>query len=83
MRLAEAFDHHFASHLVGKIKPDEEVFHHGTGRLNCPPDEILFLDDTQLTIEAAERVGMKATQVKGVAAAERALLEAGCWRLEN
>jgi FMN phosphatase YigB (HAD superfamily) len=83
MRLAEAFDHHFASHLMGKIKPDEEVFHHVTRSLNCAPGEILFLDDNQLNIAAAKRVGMKATRVKGVAAAERALAEAGVLEIEN
>ena len=30
LQLANAFDHHFASHLTGKIKPDEEAFHHVT-----------------------------------------------------
>jgi len=77
MQLAEAFDHHFASHLMGRIKPDEEVFHHVTRSLHCAPGEILFLDDNHLNVEAAKRVGMKAAQVQGVAAAERALVEAG------
>jgi putative hydrolase of the HAD superfamily len=76
-RLAEAFDHHFASHLMGKIKPDEEAFHHVLGTLHCAPDEVLFLDDNQLNVEAAQRVGIRATLVKGVGAAERALAEAG------
>jgi putative hydrolase of the HAD superfamily len=77
MRRAEAFDHHFASHLMGKIKPDEEVFHHVTRTLHCAPGEILFLDDNQLNVEAAKRVGLRAVQVVGVGAAERALAEAG------
>jgi putative hydrolase of the HAD superfamily len=77
MRLAEAFDHHFASHLIGKIKPDEDVFHHVTDALDCAAAEILFLDDNQLNTEAAIRVGMKAVQVRGVAEAERVLVNAG------
>ncbi len=76
-RLAAAFDHHFASHLMGKIKPDEESFQHVTGTLNCHPDEVVFLDDNRLNVEAAKKVGMKAVQVKGVTAAERVLLELG------
>src|ERR1700686_680843 len=56
--LAEAFDHHFASHLMGQIKPDEEVFHPVTRSLHCAPGEILFLDDNQLNVKAAKRVGM-------------------------
>jgi putative hydrolase of the HAD superfamily len=77
LRLAEAFDQHFASHLIGKIKPDEEAFHHVTHSLRCAAEEILFLDDNELNVEAAARAGMKAVQVQGVAAAERALREAG------
>jgi glucose-1-phosphatase len=76
-RLREAFDHHFASHLTGKIKPDEEAFHHVIRSLHCAPKEVLFLDDNRLNVEAAQRVGIRAAVVKGVAAAERALEEAG------
>lgn len=77
LQLAEAFDQHFASHLIGKIKPDEEAFRHVTHSLHCAAEEILFLDDNALNVEAAARVGMKAVQVQGVASAERALRDAG------
>ena len=77
MGLAAVFDHHFASHLTGKIKPDEDAFHHVTARLACRAEEILFLDDSELNVRAASRVGMNAVQVKGTIAAERALLEYG------
>ena len=46
-------------------------------RLKCAADEVLFLDDNQLNVEAAKRVGMKAVQVKGVTAAEQVLVEVG------
>jgi glucose-1-phosphatase len=75
MKLESAFDHHFASHLTGKIKPDEEAFQHVTKALGCSADEVLFLDDNQLNIDAAQKCGMHAVRVKGVPAAERALLE--------
>ncbi|HEY6251535.1 MAG TPA: HAD family phosphatase [Candidatus Angelobacter sp.] len=77
MQLGGAFDHHFASHLMGKIKPDEEAFHHVTEVLDCRAEEILFVDDSQLNVEAAKRIGIKAVQAKGVAQAERILLEHG------
>lgn len=76
-RFIEVFDHHFASHLIGKIKPDEDAFQHVTGALGCGAAEVLFLDDNQLNTEAAERVGMRAVRVKGVEEAERALVEFG------
>ncbi len=77
MKLAEAFDYHFASHLTGKIKPDEEAFLHVVECLNCTPSEVLFIDDSHLNVEAATRVGMRAARVKGVGEAERALVQAG------
>ncbi len=77
LKLADAFDQHFASHLIGKIKPDEEAFRHVTHSLQCAAEEILFLDDNKLNVEAAAGVGMTAVQVQGVVAAERVLRKAG------
>ena len=77
MMLANAFDHHFASHLIGRIKPDEDAFQHVMDTLNCEASAILFLDDNRLNVEAARNLGIRAVQVKGVEGAERALIEAG------
>jgi putative hydrolase of the HAD superfamily len=77
MQLAGVFDHYFASHLIGKIKPDEEVFHHVTQELGCKAGEILFLDDSPLNVAAAKRVGINAVQTRGIAEAERILLDNG------
>ena len=75
--LLSAFDHHFASHLTGKIKPDPEAFEHVLTTLNCQPAETVFVDDSGLNVEAAQRVGIRAFQVNGPAEAERALCDAG------
>jgi FMN phosphatase YigB (HAD superfamily) len=77
MKLEKAFDHHFASHLTGKIKPDEDAFLHVADSLQCEADEVLFLDDNQLNVDAAKKCRMNAVRVKGVAGAERALLDFG------
>lgn len=74
--LAGAFDHHFASHLIGKIKPDEEAFQHVLATLGCKGPETLFLDDSQLNVAAAKRVGLTAYHVQGPVEAEQALREA-------
>jgi len=74
--LVGAFDHHFASHLTGKIKPDEEAFQHVLATLECEGSETLFLDDSQLNVTAAKKVGIIAYQVEGLEEAERALREA-------
>ena len=77
MKLESAFDHHFASHLTGKIKPDEEAFLQVIDALECQADEVLFLDDNRLNVDAAAEVGMHACLVKGVPDAERALVNFG------
>jgi len=77
LKLDGAFDHYFASHLIGKIKPDDEAFHHVTEELDCRAEEVLFLDDSRLNVEAAKRVGMRAVQARGVAEAEQILLANG------
>lgn len=74
--LMGAFDHHFVSHLTGKIKPDEEAFQHVLATLGCEGPALLFLDDSHLNVAAAKRVGMTAFQVQGPAEAEQALRDA-------
>lgn len=66
MGLGEAFDLHFPSHLTGKIKPDAEAYAQVIDQLNCRPADILYLDDNKLNTDAAERLGIRAVQVKGV-----------------
>ncbi len=75
--LVSAFDHHFVSHLTGKIKPDAYAFEHVLATLDCRPAETVFVDDSRLNVESAKRVGIRAFQVSGPAEAERALREAG------
>jgi putative hydrolase of the HAD superfamily len=79
--LIGAFHHHFASHLTGKIKPDEEAFQQVLVTLGCEGPETLFLDDSQLNVVAAKRAGMTAFQVQGPEEAEHALREAGVLRV--
>jgi len=76
-QFADAFLHHFASHLIGKIKPDEDAFRHVVDVLRCDPEEVLFLDDNELNVLAAKAVGMNAVRVNGVAEASRVLIALG------
>ena len=75
--LIGAFDNHFASHLTGKIKPDEEAFQHVLATLGFKGPEVLFLDDSQLNVATAKKVGMTAFLVQGPVEAEHALCETG------
>ena len=75
--LRGVFDAHFASHLTGKIKPDPDAFQHAIEALGCRADQVLFLDDNRINVEAAVAFGMQARVVRGVLEAERALIEVG------
>ncbi len=77
MQLGPAFDHHFSSHLIGKIKPDAEAFHHVLESLGCESREVLFLDDNLLNVDAARALGMHAALVRGATEARLALEQAG------
>jgi putative hydrolase of the HAD superfamily len=69
------FETHFASHLVGLVKPDAAIFERVVEELQCSAAEILFLDDNQINVEGARAVGFAAHRVVGVDQA-RAVLAA-------
>ena len=73
MGLDGVFEHMFASHLIGKLKPDPEVFEHVMETLDCEPSAVLFLDDNRLNVEAARAAGMQAVEVAGLQQAEQTL----------
>jgi glucose-1-phosphatase len=77
MRLATLFDRHFVSHLTGHIKPDAAAFEHVLEELGCAAAQVLFLDDNQVNIAAATRVGLRAIRVRGPQEAQQALRRAG------
>ncbi len=62
----ELFDKHYASHHMGMLKPDDDAFQYVINDLDCPPREILFLDDNQMNVDAAVKNGMTAYCVAGV-----------------
>lgn len=65
MKLGPAFDYHFASHLMGKVKPDVEAFNYVVTELAVSPSSVLFFDDNQMNVDAAQQVGMNAAHVNG------------------
>jgi putative hydrolase of the HAD superfamily len=67
MGLARYFEASFASHLIGMLKPDIEIFHHVVDQLGVAPARILFLDDNQLNVASARSAGMAAHRVAGLA----------------
>jgi putative hydrolase of the HAD superfamily len=81
--LGAGFDHCFASHLMGKIKPDRDAFEHAVAALDCEPSRILFLDDNLPNIETARALGLHALRVRGLEEARRALEDCGILRNES
>jgi HAD superfamily hydrolase (TIGR01509 family) len=77
MDFKSSFEHCFSSHLTGKIKPDAECFEHVIESFGCQAEEVLFLDDNMLNVQAARTVGMRAEQARGVEGARLALQRAG------
>ena len=65
MNLKDAFHYHFASHIMGKVKPDEEAFQEIISTLGVPESRILFFDDNQMNVDAAKSVGLHAIRVNG------------------
>lgn len=69
------FDTAYSSHLLGKIKPDPDVFIAVMADMNAVPDQIYFFDDSLSNIRAAQDVGLRAFHVEGIGDVERALME--------
>lgn len=66
MGLKNAFHHHFASHLMGKVKPDPDAFQEIINAFEVPESQILFFDDNQLNVDAAKSMGLQAERVNGI-----------------
>ena len=54
------FTHHTFSHRLGIAKPDAAIYQHATEGLDVPATEILFIDDREENIAAAQAAGMQA-----------------------
>ena len=54
------FAHHTFSHRLGIAKPDPAIYQHAAEGLAVPATEILFIDDREENIAAAQSAGMQA-----------------------
>ena len=73
MDFIHLFDYTFPSHLTGYLKPDSDAYVYAAKEMGIRPDEALFLDDNRINIEGAQKAGMNAVEVHGVAEAETRL----------
>ncbi|OGL30771.1 hypothetical protein A3F37_04095 [Candidatus Saccharibacteria bacterium RIFCSPHIGHO2_12_FULL_41_12] len=53
------FDATAISYELGVVKPNTEIFVACAKRLGVKPEDCLFIDDSMVNIEAAEKLGMK------------------------
>lgn len=55
----DLFEKIYYSHLVGKRKPDAEIFEQVLNENNLDPAETLFIDDSPQHLETAQKLGMQ------------------------
>jgi HAD superfamily hydrolase (TIGR01509 family) len=58
--LASEFDAIVNSSVVGKVKPEEQIYRAALESVGVRPEEALFVDDTKANAEAARRMGLRA-----------------------
>jgi putative hydrolase of the HAD superfamily len=75
--MMELFDFHLLSFELGALKPDPEMFDLVAAALPATRSTVLFLDDVQLNVDAAEAAGLQAARARGVAEARAVLADAG------
>lgn len=71
------FDTHIWSYQHGCAKPDPAIYRLLLQGLGTAPEETLFLDDKQINIDAAHRIGMQALVFTDVAQLRQDLISIG------
>lgn len=64
--LEHLFDRTFLSYEIGAVKPDADAYTHVFQVCGCAPENILFLDDNPVNIDAASSLGMRARLARGI-----------------
>jgi putative hydrolase of the HAD superfamily len=64
--VARHFEELILSYEVGCSKPDAAIYEEVLRRSGLPAEQHLFIDDLGCNVEAAEKVGMRTIQFKGV-----------------
>jgi putative hydrolase of the HAD superfamily len=74
-----ALDGHFArnfpSFRVGRLTPDADYFHHVLDDLGVRAENVLFVDDNAINVDAAARLGLAARRVDGPEGVRAALAD--------
>ena len=68
---------YYLSHEIGHLKPARAAFEHVLTDLGCAPSRVVFLDDNQLNVDAAQAMGIQAYRTVGIAEVQTALQSLG------
>jgi len=68
---------YYLSHEIGHLKPARAAFEHVLADLGCAPSRVVFLDDNQLNVDAAQAMGIQAYRTVGIAEVQTALQSLG------
>jgi len=63
----------FPSHLVGHRKPDPKMFEHVLEKIKLKPEETVFIDDMEVFVASARKVGIHGIRFTNVSALEAEL----------
>ena len=75
--ITDHFDFAFSSHLIGRIKPDRDVFEHVVAEIGIDPRDIHFFDDARANVAAAQEYGLQAHHTVGFQSLKTKLKELG------
>ena len=73
-----SFDRIFASHEIGRRKPEKQAFEHIGQALCVPLGSIMFFDDSLENINGAKLAGLQAVHVRSPADVRKTLNDIGC-----
>jgi glucose-1-phosphatase len=65
LNVRETFDYCFASHQMGCVKPDKEIYDAVISKVPCKVSEILFFDDNMVNVDGAVAAGIESCCIKG------------------
>ncbi len=75
--------HYYLSHEIGHLKPNPAIFEHVLHDLGRNPEQVVFLDDNQVNVDAARALGLQAYRTVGLEQVQTVLQELGLWRMDH
>jgi HAD superfamily hydrolase (TIGR01509 family) len=69
----DIFNRVYASHQIGLVKPDPAFYTYILNSENCSPAETVFVDDAEINVEAARKLGIHGLRFEGAAKLRRDL----------